>query len=270
MFAKTSVQEFFPTPVWMVDLEPKAAETLNRQVMADLERLTSPRPSLPHAGASWQTDADMHARPEFAELTSLLRKAVKAALEFLQIDYRDFSITGCWANFNPTGGLNGSHTHPNNYLSGVYYVQTPSGADTIDFFDPRPAAAAWMPRARQLNRFNGNRMTVKVHPGRLVIFPAWLSHGVPVNRTVQERVSVAFNAMFNEYGETMSSTLWKGTLPFHTPHPEPRPADQTTTLTKRFGTMITRLSCLPAIAFCTSALARAAEVLSSFEASFAI
>ena len=214
MFANTNVQEFFPTPIWTVDLEPQAGEALNQQVLADLERLTSPRPPLPHASASWQTDADMHVRPEFAELTSLLRKAVTAALDFLQINYRDFSITGCWANFNPTGGLNSSHTHPNNYLSGVYYVRTPSGADTIDFFDPRPAAVAWMPRTRQLNRFNGNRMTVKVRAGRLVLFPAWLSHGVPTNPTKQERISIAFNAMFSEFGETMSSTLWKGTLPF--------------------------------------------------------
>lgn len=214
MFASTNVQEFFPTPIWTVDLEPKLAEALNRQLLADLERLTAPRPVPPHVGTSWQTDSDMHTRPEFADLTLLLRKAAKAALDFLQIDYRDFSITGCWANFNPAGGLNSVHTHPNNYLSGVYYVQTPLGADTIDFFDPRPAAVAWMARTRQLNRFNGNRMTVKVQPGRMVLFPAWLSHGVPVNTTKQERVSVAFNAMFKEFGETMSGTLWKGTLPF--------------------------------------------------------
>lgn len=217
MFANTNVQEFFPTPIWTVDLEPKLADALNGRLLADLERLTAPRPALPQAGGSWQTDGDMHVRGEFKELTALIRKAVKAALDFLQIDYRDFSITGCWANFNPTGGLNSVHTHPNNYLSGVYYVQTPAGADSIDFFDPRPAAVAWMPRTRQLNRFNGNRMSVKVQPGRLVLFPAWLSHSVPLNRTNQERVSIAFNAMFTEFGETMSGTLWKGTLPFRTP-----------------------------------------------------
>ena len=118
--------------------------------------MTSPRPPLPRLGAFWQTHTDMHIRPEFADLTSLIRKATKAALDFLQIDYRDFSITGCWANFNPPGGLHGAHTHPNNYLSGVYYVRTPAGVDSIDFFDPRPAAVAWLQRPRQLNRFNGN------------------------------------------------------------------------------------------------------------------
>jgi len=74
-----------------------------------------------------------------------------------------------------------------------------------------------MPTTRQLNRFNGNRMTVKVQPGRLMIFPSWLLHGVPVNRTNQERVSIAFNAMFSEFTETMSPPLKPGNLPFRSP-----------------------------------------------------
>lgn len=213
MFANTTVREFFPTPIWIVDLEPAFADAFNTRLLKEIERQTGPRQ---HAapGATWQTDPDMQARPEFAELMGLLRKAVKASLDFLQVDYRDFAITGCWANFNPPGGQNSAHTHPNNYVSGVYYVRTPSGTDSIEFTDPRPAATAFMPRAKQLNRFNGNRMSVQVAPGRLVLFPAWLSHSVPVNRTNQERISIAFNAMFTGFAETMSAPLWKGTLPF--------------------------------------------------------
>ena len=213
MFASTSVQEFFPTPVWTVDLQAALAVSLNKRLLDTLERMTSPRPPM-RAGDTWQTDHDMHLRPEFAELTGVLRNAIKGALEFLQVDYRDFAITGCWANFNPAGGLNSAHTHPNNYLSGVYYVRTPAGVDSIEFTDPRPAAVATLARARQLNRFNGNRMTVQVKPGRLILFPSWLSHSVPVNRTDEERISIAFNAMFVDFAETMSGPLWQGTLPF--------------------------------------------------------
>lgn len=213
MFASTSVQEFFPTLVWTVDLQPAFADSLNRKLLAELRRATEPRKTL-RPGETWQTDPDMQRRPEFAELTGLMSKAIKAALDFLQVDYSGFAITGCWANFNPTGGLNSAHTHPNNFLSGVYYVQIPTGADSIEFTDPRPAAVACMPPAKQLNRFNGNRMSVQVKPGRIVLFPSWLSHNVPVNRTEQERVSIAFNAMFTAFGETMSAPLWRGTLPF--------------------------------------------------------
>ena len=217
MIGHTSVQEFFPTPVWTIDLRPQAAQQLNGQLLDGLERLTSPRPHDLEVGGFWQTQTDMHVRPEFAELTRFLRKAVKAALDFLQVEYRDYEITACWANFGPPGSGHSRHTHPNNYFSGVYYVRTPPGADTIDFFDPRPGAATMMPRTRQLTRFNGNRMTVKVHPGRLIIFPSWLLHGVPVNATNQERVSIAFNAMFSAFTELMSAPMRPGNLPFRTP-----------------------------------------------------
>jgi uncharacterized protein (TIGR02466 family) len=213
MFTGTSVQEFFPTPIWMVDLEPGVAGPLNARLLADIERMTSPRPHIA-PGATWQTEPDMHKRPQFAEFIGVLRKAITAALKFLEVDYKDFVLTACWANFNPAGGLNSAHTHPNNYISGVYYVSIPAGADVIEFTDPRPAAVANMARAKTLNRFNGNRMTVQAKPGRIVLFPAWLSHSVPVNRTNQERVSIAFNATFTDYAETMSPVLWQGTLPF--------------------------------------------------------
>ena len=44
------------------------------------------------------------------------------------------------------------------------------------------------------------------------MFPAYLSHSVPANRTSEERISIAFNAMFTGIAETMSEPLWKGTL----------------------------------------------------------
>jgi len=213
MFAKLEVKDLFPTPIWVADMDPAKSAKLNEKLSAEIYRLTEPRKPV-QAGGTWQTDPNMQELPEFAELTELLRKAVKASLDFMQVDYKDFAITGCWANFNPTGGQNSAHTHPNNYVSGVYYVKTPSGADAIEFTDPRPGAVAFMPRAKQLNRFNGNRMTVQTKPGRIVMFPAYLSHSVPPNRTSEERISIAFNAMFTDVAETMAAPLWKGTLPF--------------------------------------------------------
>ncbi len=133
----------------------------------------------------------------------------------MQVDYRDFAITGCWANFNPTGGQNSALTHPNNYVSGVYYVRTPAGADAIEFTDPRPGATAFMPRAKQLNRFNGNRMTVQVKPGRIVMFPAYLSHSVPANRTQRRAHQHRHQRDVHRHRrDAWQHPLWKGTLPF--------------------------------------------------------
>lgn len=138
MFANTSVQEFFPTPVWTVDLKPTFAEALNRQLLADIMRMTSPRPMELELGGFWQTETDMHVRPEFAKLTSLLQKACKAALEFLQVEHRGISITACWANIGPNGRA-AQRSHPSQQLLQRRLLRADAGRCGVDRFLRSPA-----------------------------------------------------------------------------------------------------------------------------------
>ena len=209
MFKQTKTHDLFPTPVWSLDLEEATAARLNRQIMVQLDRLLTPRPEIPQ-GATWQTDQRLHTLPAFAELTACIEKAARGALDFMKVDYGQFEITACWANINPQGSLNSSHSHPNNYLSGVYYVRVPEGSGTIVFEDPRSAAAAILPKVKGYNAYNGNKATFEVAEGRFLIFPAYLRHGVPVNRSAGDRVSIAYNIMFSAFTEEMARPLWSG------------------------------------------------------------
>lgn len=213
MATELKVQEIFPTPLWLVDLDRETGARLNAQLLKSIHELIDPRPAI-GVGGSWQTDPILQDLAEFADLMTLIRKGAKSALDFLQVEYDDFEITSAWANINPTGGKNSSHTHPNNYLSGVYYVSVPTGTGSINFKDPRVQASAIMPPVTQRNAFNGNNVSVPVMAGRLILFPAWLTHEVAVNQSEHERVSVAFNIMFTRFSDTISPTLWrKGSAP---------------------------------------------------------
>ena len=106
--------------------------------------------------------------------------------------------------------MNSSHHHPNNYLSGVYYVAIPEGTGKIEFIDPRPRANMIQPAMQKLNKYAGDRIILDVQEGRFVLFPAWLNHAVPMNRGNGERVSIAFNIMFKQFTETMARPLWSG------------------------------------------------------------
>jgi uncharacterized protein (TIGR02466 family) len=211
MFEKTTLHELFPTPVWVVDLTPEARAPLNRGIIEAVNEMTGTRPPI-RPGETWQTDPYIHRLPQFADLTTVIRAAAKGALDFLAVEHQGFEITGCWVNINPKGGLNTRHTHPNNFLSGTYYVQVPAGANRIVFDDPRPQAMTMLPRMKKYNKFVGNEVGVEVQAGRLVLFPAWLSHGVPANPDERERISISFNIMFSAYTETMSRPLWRGTV----------------------------------------------------------
>ena len=136
-------------------------------------------------------------------------EAAEAALAYLKIDDDAFVITGCWANVNAPGAGHRTHSHPNNFLSGVYYVKTQAGADTVNFHDPRAQTGIMRPPVTELTADNTDQVVVKVSNGTLLVFPSWLQHSVDANRSDAERISVSFNIMFSSYGDRMSKPLWK-------------------------------------------------------------
>jgi len=208
MFEQLEVKDVFPTPVWVADLGAGEAESFNQHLKALIYKLTEPRKELA-VGGNWQTDPRLHEREDFAPFCKKVKQVGKAALDFLQISYDDFFISGCWANINPKGAHNSSHMHPNNYLAGVYYVALPAEKGTIFFSDPRAQAQTMLPPAKQWNKYIGNEIRLDVKPGRFVLFPAWLVHSVPINPSEEHRISISFNLMLSNYVENISKPLWK-------------------------------------------------------------
>ncbi len=100
------------------------------------------------------------------------------------------------------------HYHPNNFLSGVYYVKTHEGENTINFHDPRNQTGVIRPPVTELTAENTDQVVVKVTDGTLLVFPAWLPHSVDANLGVGERISISFNIMFSSFTESMSGPLW--------------------------------------------------------------
>ena len=126
----------------------------------------------------------------------------------MKIGYDAFEITGCWGNINPRETPHKMHNHPNNYLSGVYYVQTQTGSDTINLHDPRIQTGIIRPPVTELTAGNTDQVIVKVRNGTLLIFPSYLQRSVDSNTSEEERISVRFNMMFSSFAEKVSKPLW--------------------------------------------------------------
>lgn len=209
MFEQAIAQPIFPTHIWLHALKQEDASRLNRDILAGLDKRMKPLPAI-GPGQSWQSSQDLHHFPEFAELVTIFTGASKSVLDAMEVAYESFEITGCWANINPPGAPHPPHTHANNYLSGVYYVQMPDGAGTICYHDPRQQRDILEPKFKKLNKFNSLFQNVKVDAGTLIIFPSWLGHSVPPNPTQGDRISVSFNIMFSDYARTISPPRWTG------------------------------------------------------------
>jgi uncharacterized protein (TIGR02466 family) len=200
------VFNLFPTPVWAKQLPAECAERINEAVIALLDEL-EPKTVGPGPG-DFQTHNDLQLRTELEELMEQAKSAMGEALDTLQVAHHGFQITGCWVNVITRGGSHRSHMHPNNYLSGVYYVSVPGEGGRIMFHEPRIQTKIIQPRAIQKNPYNSNTANIPIRTGAMIIFPAWLSHSVEMSRSESTRISVSFNAMFDDFAERMARPKW--------------------------------------------------------------
>ena len=203
----SDVIPMFPTLVWKILLEAELRSAIDVKILAALEGIRRGLPRL-EAGQGWQSEQTLHARGEFLDLAACVGNATRSVLRFLRIGDQAVEITGCWATVLARGAAHKAHSHPNNFLSGVYYVRTRPGSDAINFHDPRTQAGVIRPPVVELTSENTDQVVVRVTNGTLLMFPSYLEHSVDANASGEERISVSFNVMFSSFTEKLSKPLW--------------------------------------------------------------
>jgi uncharacterized protein (TIGR02466 family) len=111
-----------------------------------------------------------------------------------------------WANVCPPGVGHEAHAHPGSLWSAVFYVddglgpgEAPEAAGYLVLEDPKhPMPMMYKPDLCYLEADGSayrpiRRFTPRV--GRIVAFPAWLSHWVTPHQGLRERVSIAMNTL---------------------------------------------------------------------------
>ena len=147
----------------------------------------------------WHSTTEMHKMPVFKPLVNELFLMMNDIWKEEWLD-REPLLGNMWANINPPGGYNRPHVHPNSLFSGVYYVKTPPNCGKIAFNDPRPGIQTVMPSRKpgQPPKHLWREVNLDAIEGRIIMFPAWLWHGVEENKSNDIRISVSFN--FIQYG----------------------------------------------------------------------
>lgn len=199
---------YFPTLVYSLDIPNRErTKVLNDTVKSHIYAWRELEPggiqrSKSVVEGAWHSPSDMAGRLEYADLIDLILNCAQAVFQDMGYDpaYQP-GIDNMWANVNPRYGYNKSHFHPNVLWSGVYYVQVPTDAGKITFYDPRTEALMLQPKyAAGYERRSVSQDEISYDPveGRIVIFPAWLAHDVGPNMCELDgpdgdRISVAFN-----------------------------------------------------------------------------
>jgi uncharacterized protein (TIGR02466 family) len=165
------VIRLFPSFVWKTKLGSEARPMVRAAIQQEVgaQRASAAHPEV---GQVWQSRHGLHRVPALEPLVCYVRQGVEEVLAFLHVGSTPFEITGLWVNVAAPGGMVRMHNHPNNFLSGVYYVQVQEGADSINFHDPRPQMAVIRPPVSELTAYNTDQVVVRVEEGVLLIFPS--------------------------------------------------------------------------------------------------
>ena len=155
---------------------------------------------------SWHSDTDMleWGGAAAGKLAQTAISIAKRMSHFQEGSADDFNwYVRMWANVTPAGGLNHVHAHPGNLWAAVLYLDL-GGAEEDDSLggslyleDPRFPLAAMKETSLRMLGSNGQpqqyEVDMRLQRGTLIVFPAWLRHGVRVYKGERERISIALN-----------------------------------------------------------------------------
>ena len=199
------LRSYFATPIAVVELEQAAA--INRALTDIILAREKSHASVQHSNlGGWQSSWDF---PSWCgEAGEAVLRAAVALASRMTADRHGKPVDikwrlNAWANINRAGHGNEFHTHPGSYWSGTYYVddgdigEDPSLGGEFEMQDPRGVAPAmYAPMlcfATPGGRSVGASELIRPRAGLMILFPAWLSHGVRPYRGSRMRISIAFN-----------------------------------------------------------------------------
>ena len=100
-------------------------------------------------------------------------------------------ITQSWINVTNPKESHHQHTHPNSFISGVFYFSVEHLVDSIIFSKKHDREINL--QTKKPNQFNSNNYFLKLTNGDLAIFPSNLPHYVENTISGAPRISLSFN-----------------------------------------------------------------------------
>lgn len=189
----TNIEQWFPTPI-LCDTTDDIDISALEQFCLHLKNTMPSRDATNYGG--WQSEDLTYNIPELdqlkekiSRLAELMHKEFKLKKSFKPV------LDNIWVNVNPKGGFNIPHIHGESIFSGVFYVKAKEGNGKINFTHPAVNIPYHLPGLiiDEFNYKNSGNVFHHPAPGKLLMFPSWISHYVEPNLLDEERISIAFN-----------------------------------------------------------------------------
>ena len=192
------IMDLFPTPLYI--------DNINSPTIKQQKAFLSNLPKMENMGNLRSESGYILEYPLFVDLKNTINQHIK---EYVQIVYPgsaiDVYITQSWANYTKPNEYHHKHSHPNSFISGVFYVNAVKNEDMIKFYKDLPPV--YQINHNQPNNYNSGDVAILVETGDLVLFPSNFQHNVPPTTSKETRISISFNTFIRgNIGDEIAST----------------------------------------------------------------
>tara|TARA_R100000664_G_scaffold25391_1_gene35368 strand:+ start:599 stop:1192 length:594 start_codon:yes stop_codon:yes gene_type:complete len=190
------LQSLFITPIFITEVKGHG-HLIDRLYEIKLkDEKGMPRSNI----GGWHSDDELYKEEEFKSTVADILYNAKECFKHLDVqDKYSPEMTGLWGMINPPGSRNNIHTHPYNYLSGVYYLKVPPKSGNLVFLEPKPQAEVLSPPKNENASIHlAHSVSWEPKENTLIFFPSWLQHEVQFNSSKEDRIILSFNINWRE------------------------------------------------------------------------
>ena len=183
------LDEIFPTPIWIFDLEFDLGSIeywCRRKKEEDTGRDVS------NIGGWQSNDIEEFDGTPLEPFIEWVEHEVTHLADDLGCHGDYPKMDNLWININPKGGFNQPHVHPVSRFSGVFYIKAQENSGDLCFTrdDNDYALGSICP---DNTRYSSAQWLYKPKMNRAILFPSWVKHQVLPNESEEDRISLAFN-----------------------------------------------------------------------------
>ena len=183
-----SIQQLFPTPVYITELDRKFTVKENKLVDKMQKKLFK------NKGNNRSQNYNVLDEKVFSPLKKELNGFIKDYFDRVICPKDKITpyITQSWLNYTNKNEYHHTHNHPNSLVSGIIYMNADIATDSIKFYRHRQDAIV-IPSPNNYNSFNADFWWFVVKTGQIMLFPSSLHHSVAAKQGNNIRVSLSFN-----------------------------------------------------------------------------
>lgn len=152
----------------------------------------------------WQSALDYHTHPDFQVFMPFITKHIEFCFEIYGFDTSKcfYEICTIALNINTPRSYQNSHIHAGAHMAGTMWIKAPKNSGNLAFVNPSIFSQSTMIHNLSIPTVMNDNMQHTYHmepqEGHILMFPPGLQHGVAMNLSDEDRISIAYNILIHK------------------------------------------------------------------------